>query len=48
VKGEVEYEMADIYDITVHARAPAMEGSCHIQVKINDKNDNNPKIIINA
>ncbi|CAB1352818.1 unnamed protein product [Coregonus sp. 'balchen'] len=51
VKGEVDYEMADIHDITVQTRdrrTPAMEGSCHIKVKIMDINDNSPKIIINS
>ncbi|XP_014052106.2 protocadherin gamma-C5 isoform X10 [Salmo salar] len=51
VKGEVDYEMSDIYDITVQARdrgTPAMECSCHIKIKIIDVNDNSPKIIINS
>ncbi|XP_071024087.1 protocadherin gamma-C5-like isoform X40 [Oncorhynchus clarkii lewisi] len=51
VKGEVDYEMSHIYDITVQARdrgTPAMECSCHIQIKIIDVNDNSPKIIINS
>ncbi|XP_045080327.1 protocadherin gamma-C5-like isoform X24 [Coregonus clupeaformis] len=51
VKGEVDYEMADNYDITVQARdrgTPAMECSCHIKIKIIDVNDNSPKIIINS
>ena len=51
VKGEVDYEVTDIYDITVQARdrgTPALEGSCHVKVQIVDVNDNSPVISINS
>lgn len=47
VIGEVDYEQANVYDITVQARdggTPAMEGSCHIKVEISDVNDNTPEV----
>ncbi|XP_048884454.1 protocadherin gamma-C5-like isoform X1 [Brienomyrus brachyistius] len=51
VTGEVDYEKADVYDITVQARdrgSPAMEGSCTIKVEITDVNDNTPEVTITS
>ncbi|XP_036379478.1 protocadherin gamma-C5-like isoform X13 [Megalops cyprinoides] len=51
VNGEVDYEMADSYEITLQARdkgAPAMEGSCNIKVEIIDVNDNIPQMTISS
>ncbi|KAG7484133.1 hypothetical protein MATL_G00046080 [Megalops atlanticus] len=51
VNGEVDYEMADSYEITLQARdkgSPAMEGSCNIKVEIIDVNDNIPQMTISS
>ncbi|XP_058263769.1 protocadherin gamma-C5-like isoform X2 [Hemibagrus wyckioides] len=51
VIGEVDYEQASVYDITVQARdggTPAMEGSCHIKVEILDVNDNTPEVTLTS
>lgn len=51
VIGEVDYEQANVYDITVQARdggTPAMEGSCHIKVEIMDVNDNTPQVTLTS
>ncbi|KAF4081153.1 hypothetical protein AMELA_G00158160 [Ameiurus melas] len=51
VIGEVDYEQASVYDITVQARdggTPAMEGSCHIKVEISDVNDNTPEVTLTS
>ncbi|XP_062846863.1 protocadherin gamma-C5-like isoform X1 [Trichomycterus rosablanca] len=51
VKGEVDYEQGNVYDLTVQARdggSPAMEGSCHIKVEIIDVNDNTPEVTLTS
>ncbi|KAJ8246897.1 hypothetical protein GJAV_G00256570 [Gymnothorax javanicus] len=51
VVGEVDYEMADVYHISVQARdrgTPAMEGSGSIIVSIIDVNDNSPELTITS
>ncbi|KAJ8337898.1 hypothetical protein SKAU_G00368640 [Synaphobranchus kaupii] len=51
VDGEVDYEMADVYHISVQARdkgTPAMEGSGSIIVSIIDVNDNSPELTITS
>ncbi|XP_036403737.1 protocadherin gamma-C5-like isoform X4 [Megalops cyprinoides] len=51
VNGEVDYEMADSYEITVQARdkgTPAMEGTCNIKIEIIDVNDNAPELTITS
>ncbi|XP_068570865.1 protocadherin gamma-C5-like isoform X5 [Cebidichthys violaceus] len=49
VKGDVDYEKANAYHITVQARdggSPAMEGSCNVIVDIIDVNDNAPEVTL--
>ncbi|MEQ2178572.1 hypothetical protein GOODEAATRI_015471 [Goodea atripinnis] len=49
VKGDVDYEKAASYHITVQARdggSPAMEGSCNVIVDIIDVNDNAPEVTL--
>ncbi len=49
--GDVDYEEANVYDITVQARdggSPAMEGSCNIKVEIIDVNDNTPAVTLTS
>ncbi|XP_030000775.1 protocadherin gamma-C5-like isoform X12 [Sphaeramia orbicularis] len=49
VKGDVDYEKATAYHITVQARdggSPAMEGSCNVIVDIMDVNDNPPEVTL--
>ncbi|XP_034399749.1 protocadherin gamma-C5-like isoform X5 [Cyclopterus lumpus] len=49
VKGDVDYEKATAYHITVQARdggSPAMEGSCNVIVDIIDVNDNAPEVTL--
>ncbi|KAM9849560.1 protocadherin gamma-C5-like isoform 1-T1 [Aulostomus maculatus] len=51
VKGEVDYEKATAYHITVQARdggSPAMEGSCNVIVDIIDVNDNVPEVTLTS
>lgn len=51
VVGDVDYEEANVYDITVQARdggSPAMEGSCNIKVEIIDVNDNAPEVTLTS
>ncbi|CAG5990873.1 unnamed protein product [Menidia menidia] len=51
VKGEVDYEKATAYHITVQARdggSPAMEGSCNVIVDIVDVNDNAPEVTLTS
>ncbi|XP_077103388.1 protocadherin gamma-C5-like isoform X3 [Siphateles boraxobius] len=51
VEGNVDYEEANVYDITVQARdggSPAMEGSCNIKVEIIDVNDNTPEVTLTS
>ncbi|KAK2834292.1 hypothetical protein Q7C36_014993 [Tachysurus vachellii] len=51
VIGDVDYEQASVYDITVQARdggTPAIEGSCHIKVEILDVNDNTPEVTLTS
>ncbi|TSK45897.1 Protocadherin gamma-C5 [Bagarius yarrelli] len=51
VIGEVDYEQASVYDVTVQARdggTPAMEGSCSIRVEITDVNDNTPEVTLTS
>uniref|UniRef100_A0A8C2PN31 Cadherin domain-containing protein n=1 Tax=Cyprinus carpio TaxID=7962 RepID=A0A8C2PN31_CYPCA len=51
VVGNVDYEEANVYDITVQARdggSPAMEGSCNIKVEIIDVNDNTPEVTLTS
>ncbi|KAM4732135.1 protocadherin gamma-C5-like isoform 3-T3 [Anableps anableps] len=49
VQGNVDYEKATSYHITVQARDggyPAMEGSCNVIVDILDVNDNAPEVTL--
>uniref|UniRef100_A0A3P9II07 Protocadherin 1 gamma 31 n=1 Tax=Oryzias latipes TaxID=8090 RepID=A0A3P9II07_ORYLA len=51
VKGDVDYEKATEYHITVQARdngSPAMEGSCNVIVNIIDVNDNAPEVTLTS
>ncbi|XP_060904076.1 protocadherin gamma-C5-like isoform X2 [Labrus mixtus] len=51
VKGDVDYEKAARYHITVQARdggSPAMEGSCNVIVDIIDANDNTPEVTLTS
>ncbi|XP_064181973.1 protocadherin gamma-C5-like isoform X3 [Anguilla rostrata] len=51
VDGQVDYEMAEVYHISVQARdrgTPAMEGSGSIIVSIIDVNDNSPELTITS
>ncbi|XP_034546729.1 protocadherin gamma-C5-like isoform X2 [Notolabrus celidotus] len=51
VKGDVDYEKAASYHITVQARdggSPAMEGSCNVIVDIIDANDNAPEVTLTS
>uniref|UniRef100_UPI0009B471FF protocadherin 1 gamma 32 n=1 Tax=Monopterus albus TaxID=43700 RepID=UPI0009B471FF len=51
VKGDVDYEKATSYHITVQARdggSPAMEGSCNVIVDIIDVNDNAPEVTLTS
>ncbi|XP_072251853.1 protocadherin gamma-C5-like isoform X50 [Leuresthes tenuis] len=51
VKGDVDYEKAAAYHITVQARdggSPAMEGSCNVIVDIIDVNDNAPEVTLTS
>ncbi|XP_035524776.1 protocadherin gamma-C5-like isoform X3 [Morone saxatilis] len=51
VKGDVDYEKAAAYHITVQARdggSPAMEGSCNVIVDIIDANDNAPEVTLTS
>ncbi|XP_055033343.2 protocadherin gamma-C5 isoform X3 [Misgurnus anguillicaudatus] len=51
VVGDVDYEEANVYDITVQARdggSPAMEGSCNIKLEIIDVNDNTPEVTLTS
>ncbi|XP_069027754.1 protocadherin gamma-C5-like isoform X11 [Embiotoca jacksoni] len=51
VKGDVDYEKATAYHITVQARdggSPAMEGSCNVIVDIIDVNDNAPEVALTS
>lgn len=51
VTGDVDYEKASAYHITVQARdggSPAMEGSCNVIVDIIDANDNTPEITLTS
>ncbi|XP_071755973.1 protocadherin gamma-C5 isoform X1 [Centroberyx gerrardi] len=51
VNGDVDYETASVYHITVQARdggSPAMEGSCNVIVDITDVNDNTPEVTLTS
>ncbi|KAF7647716.1 hypothetical protein LDENG_00167870 [Lucifuga dentata] len=51
VNGDVDYETASVYHITVQARdggSPAMEGSCNVIVDIIDVNDNAPEVTLTS
>ncbi|XP_057705815.1 protocadherin gamma-C5-like isoform X4 [Corythoichthys intestinalis] len=51
VNGEVDYEKASSYHITVQARdggSPAMEGSCNVIVDVTDVNDNVPEVTLTS
>ncbi|CDQ76462.1 unnamed protein product, partial [Oncorhynchus mykiss] len=51
VNGQVDYETANEYHITVQARdggTPAMEGSCNIIVDVTDVNDNSPEVTLTS
>ncbi|XP_068181895.1 protocadherin gamma-C5-like isoform X1 [Antennarius striatus] len=51
VKGDVDYEKAAAYHITVQARdggSPALEGSCNVIVDIIDVNDNAPEVTLTS
>ncbi|XP_061644761.1 protocadherin gamma-C5-like isoform X24 [Phyllopteryx taeniolatus] len=51
VQGEVDYEKAASYHITVQARdggSPAMEGSCNVIIDVTDVNDNAPEVTLTS
>ncbi|XP_056147954.1 protocadherin gamma-C5-like isoform X1 [Lampris incognitus] len=51
VNGDVDYETASVYHITVQARdggSPAMEGSCNVIVDVIDVNDNSPEVTLTS
>lgn len=51
VNGDVDYEAANVYHITVQARdggTPAMEGSCNVILDVTDVNDNTPDITLTS
>ncbi|XP_012686856.1 protocadherin gamma-C5-like isoform X13 [Clupea harengus] len=51
VTGDIDYEMADMYDVTIQARdsgTPAMEGSCNVKIEIIDVNDNTPEVTLTS
>uniref|UniRef100_A0A8C5H7S6 Protocadherin gamma-C3 n=1 Tax=Gouania willdenowi TaxID=441366 RepID=A0A8C5H7S6_GOUWI len=51
VRGDVDYEKATAYHITVQARdggSPAMEGSCNVIIDVIDVNDNAPEVTLTS
>ncbi|XP_041929605.1 protocadherin 2 gamma 28 isoform X7 [Alosa sapidissima] len=51
VTGDIDYEMADMYDVTLQARDsgnPAMEGSCNVKIEVVDVNDNTPEVTLTS
>ncbi|XP_029970149.1 protocadherin alpha-8-like [Salarias fasciatus] len=51
VKGEIDYEKADIYKLDVHATdkgQPPMSTDCRVIIKVLDKNDNKPEIEVTS
>ncbi|XP_035858598.1 protocadherin gamma-C5-like isoform X11 [Sander lucioperca] len=51
LKGELDYETTNSYDIDVSAKdkgSPEMEGHCRVQVDITDFNDNAPEIVFTS
>uniref|UniRef100_A0A673G7F3 Protocadherin gamma-C3 n=1 Tax=Sinocyclocheilus rhinocerous TaxID=307959 RepID=A0A673G7F3_9TELE len=48
VVGDVDYEEANVYDITVQARDGGSPGSCNIKVEIIDVNDNTPEVTLTS
>ncbi|XP_075337478.1 protocadherin alpha-8-like isoform X18 [Odontesthes bonariensis] len=51
VKGEIDFEKADIYKLDVHATdkgQPPMSTDCRVIIKVLDKNDNKPEIEVTS
>ncbi|XP_030251910.1 protocadherin gamma-C5-like isoform X2 [Sparus aurata] len=51
LKGELDYETTNSYDIDVTAKdkgSPEMEGHCRVQVDVTDFNDNAPEIVFTS
>ncbi|XP_063046151.1 protocadherin gamma-C5-like isoform X2 [Engraulis encrasicolus] len=51
VKGDVDFEAAETYDVIVQARDsgnPALEGSCSVKIEILDVNDNMPEVTLTS
>ncbi|XP_022042707.2 protocadherin alpha-8-like [Acanthochromis polyacanthus] len=51
VKGEIDFEKADVYKLDVHATdkgQPPMSTDCTVMIKVLDKNDNKPEIEVTS
>ncbi|XP_051936250.1 protocadherin alpha-6-like isoform X33 [Hippocampus zosterae] len=51
VKGQIDFEKADVYKLDVHATdkgQPPMSTDCRVIIKIVDKNDNQPEIDVTS
>ncbi|XP_029959471.1 protocadherin alpha-8-like isoform X7 [Salarias fasciatus] len=51
VKGDIDYEKADVYKLDLHAidkGQPPMSADCTIIIKVIDKNDNEPEIEVTS
>uniref|UniRef100_A0AAQ5Z3B1 Cadherin domain-containing protein n=1 Tax=Amphiprion ocellaris TaxID=80972 RepID=A0AAQ5Z3B1_AMPOC len=51
VKGEIDFEKADVYKLDVHATdkgQPPMSADCRVIIKVLDKNDNRPEIEVTS
>ncbi|KAF0039356.1 hypothetical protein F2P81_007591 [Scophthalmus maximus] len=51
VKGEIDFEMVDVYKLDVHATdrgQPPMSTDCRVIIKVIDENDNTPEIEVTS
>ncbi|XP_054872520.1 protocadherin alpha-8-like [Amphiprion ocellaris] len=51
VKGQIDFEKADVYKLDVHATdkgQPPMSTDCTVMIKVLDKNDNKPEIEVTS
>ncbi|XP_041653148.1 protocadherin alpha-8-like [Cheilinus undulatus] len=51
IKGEIDFEKADVYKLDVHATdkgQPPMSTDCSVIIKVLDKNDNKPQIEVTS
>uniref|UniRef100_A0A3B3D0P0 Si:ch73-379j16.2 n=1 Tax=Oryzias melastigma TaxID=30732 RepID=A0A3B3D0P0_ORYME len=51
VKGEIDFEKADVYKLDVHASdrgQPPMNADCRVIIKVLDRNDNQPEIEVTS